>query len=326
VAFEGEKIFTSAQNIKYVFQPSEKASSHLVVVFSAFNPKGTAPSYNYIRTLQTLDVNKLFILDDYGDRGCYYLGKSRLFDIEASVVSLIAYLANQNNILHQNIICCGTSKGGFTSLYFGIKYGFGYVIAGAPQTKLGTYLTLAKELPTLEFISGGIEPDCVDFLDRLLYQVVDDSIKIPETYIHVGEGDHHYRGHVLPLKNYLNDRGFDCTLDIKDYSDHGDVSFYQSFLTNKLIDIIPSLKDSILINSVEVDLHGNFFKVQVNTNKPAQYALYVHREDERIDSKWYTNNPKFEYTAKDPGAYYFSAFAKDENGKVTTVKTKKYNI
>lgn len=98
MTFTGEKIFQSLKPIKYVFQQSKKHPNFLIVVFSAFSPKGSPPVYNYIRTLEALDVNKLFILDDHGERGCYYLGENRVFEVESSVVSLITFIANQLNI------------------------------------------------------------------------------------------------------------------------------------------------------------------------------------------------------------------------------------
>jgi hypothetical protein len=324
LSFEGEKKFQSAREIKYVYKPSKVKSDHLVVVFSGFNPKGTKPVYNYIRTLETFDVNKLFILDDYGERGCYYLGENRIFDIEASVVSLITWIANKNNILHSNIICCGSSKGGYASLYFGIKYGFGHVIVGAPQTKLGNYLYFAKEYPTLNYIAGDSSEGSIKFLDQLLYDIVSSAIKVPDITIHVGSGDHHYKGHVLPFRQHLRENNYDCNLDVKEYSDHGDVRHYQSLLFDKLIEKIPSLKMSFRISSVNVDRNKNTFRIYTKSNIQAQYAWYVFKDGERISTIWYTTENSCEFTAKEPGKYHFLAFAKDQHGNIISEKTNQF--
>lgn len=324
--FEGEVIFKSAKEIKYVFKPSKIKSKHLVVVFSGFNPKGTSPAYNYIRTLQSLQVNKLFILDDYGERGCYYLGKNRLFDIESSVVSLITLIANENSVPHENIICCGSSKGGYASLYFGIKYGFGHVIVGAPQTRLGNYLYLAKEYPTLEFIAGNRSEESLNFLDELLFNVVNNAKKVPNIVIHVGSGDHHYKGHVIPFKEHLDRLGFKCSLDIKDYQNHGNVSYYQAFLVDTLIAIVPSLNNVVRIKSIEVVRNDNHFIINTVSNKEVTYAWYVYKDGERIAIKWYTKESCYEYETNEPGTYQFLSFVKDEEETVISEKTEQYII
>lgn len=326
LSFEGEEKFQSAKEIKYVFKPSKTKSYHLVVVFSGFNPKGTKPAYNYIRTLQSLDVNKLFILDDYGERGCYYLGKNRVFDIEPSVVSLITLIANENNILHNNIICCGSSKGGYASLYFGIKYGFGHVIAGAPQTRLGNYLSLAKEFQTLEYIAGDCSVESINFLDKLLFDIVSDAKKVPDITIHVGSGDHHYKGHVLPFMEHLRENNFEYTLDIKNYSDHGDVRQFQSLLLDKLVEKIPSLENSLRIINVKVDRNQHRFQITTETNQQAQYAWYVFKNGERFSTLWYSTENTCEYIAEEIGEYSFLAFAKDQYGNVISERTDKFIV
>jgi len=320
--FEGEQLFKGDKEIKYVFQKST-TSPFLIIVFSAFNPVGAPPAYNYTRTLQPFDINKLFILDDYGERGCYYLGKNRVFDVETSVSKLISWISETNNISKENIIACGSSKGGFAALYFGIKYNYGKVIVGAPQTYLGTYLTKAKAYSTLEYIAGDTSEESVNFLDSLLYNVAAQAAKIPEILIHVGVGDHHYKGHVIPFRNHLIRLGFDCELDVKDYSDHGDVTHYQELLTKKVIEIEPSLKDSFQIVDLCVELKNNMFTINVQANKLSEYALYVLKNNERIKAIWYTQNSQFVYEAQEAGVYSFLAFAK-HGSQVISKKTKQY--
>lgn len=324
--FEGEKSFAGKRDIRYVFQKFSE-SPYLLVIFSAFSPKGSSPAYNYIRTLQPFSVNKLYILDDYGERGCYYLGKDRVFDVEDSVSSLISWIADTNGILKNNIISCGTSKGGFSSLYYGIKYGFGRVIAGAPQTLLGSYLKGAKEISTLEYIAGDSSSESVSYLDRLLYNVASSVNKIPEILIHVGIGDHHYKGHVIPFQEHLKSHGFDCELDIEDYNDHSNVKYYRELLIKKIIEIEPSLENAFRITDVTVERdEQNTFIIWVQANRQAQYALYVYKDNEKIDTIWYTPEPVFKYKIDKMGVYSFLVFAKDTSGMVISEKTQQYAL
>ena len=61
-----------------MFFPYHK-SKILVIGFQACNDAG--PRYNYVRTLKTCKVNRLFIKDDFGPRhlGDYYLGENGTF-------------------------------------------------------------------------------------------------------------------------------------------------------------------------------------------------------------------------------------------------------
>lgn len=331
MAFDGEKIFNSAQQLKYVFQPAKGECDFLVVGFSGFAPADSLPRYNYLRTLKGLNVNKLSILDDQGERGCYYLGKNRVFDVEVSAIALITSLANENNIPHSNIICCGSSKGGYASLYFGIKYGFGHVIAGAPQTLLGNYLYYVGRkcpalYPTLEFISGGTSEEDIRFLNNLLFDVVESAKKIPDILIHVGSGDHHYKGHVQPFIQHLKNNGFDCILDIGDFSSHNEVTFFQKLLVEKITEKVPHLKDAAKIESVDVVQNRNRFTIRTKANKTVQYAWYVFRDGERIEMQWYKPDCEFIYEAKDAGIYHFLAFIRNDNGETMSEATEKFEV
>lgn len=115
-----------------------------------------------MRALEGYDCNKLYILDDFGCRASYYLCENRDFYIERSVISLIKQIVRDNNINH--VISCGSSKGGYAAIYYGIKYGFDSIIAGSPQYLLGDYLFNGSSLADVSgFISGGSDTQDKDF-------------------------------------------------------------------------------------------------------------------------------------------------------------------
>lgn len=137
--YRGEMVYSSTCNIRYIFEKSKLFNKDkLIIIFSAFSKD--KPKYNYVNTLKCIDCNKLFILDDYGTKGTYYIGLEGKFDIETSVISLITEIMAKHNITFKNIISAGSSKGGSAALYYGLKYNFGEIIAGSPQYKIGTYL------------------------------------------------------------------------------------------------------------------------------------------------------------------------------------------
>ena len=56
--------------LHYIYEDNH--TDRLMIVFSGFSPQ--KPMYNYMRTLKNVkSINKLFILDDFGYRGSYYL-------------------------------------------------------------------------------------------------------------------------------------------------------------------------------------------------------------------------------------------------------------
>ena len=67
-----EKVHKAEEDIKYLF--CEKyGSDKLIITFPGFSDAGNF-RYRYIRTLKDVNAHRLFILDDFGFRGCYLLG------------------------------------------------------------------------------------------------------------------------------------------------------------------------------------------------------------------------------------------------------------
>jgi len=163
---KNEEVFKGKKDIKYIFN-ERKNSDKLIVTFPGFASPGVPPQYNYVRTLMDCNCHKLYILDDHGPRGSYLIGENKDHSLEESVMSLITNICETYNIKPKNVILQGSSKGGYCALYFGIKYNFGYVIAGGPQIYLGNYL-LSIVPEVAEYIAGGKSEDDRDYLNGLL--------------------------------------------------------------------------------------------------------------------------------------------------------------
>lgn len=238
---EDEKIFQGERNVKYLFQKHE--SNNLVVIFSGFSKRNDIPRYNYIRSLLRIKANRLYILDDYGYeplRGAYYLCENKDFSIERSVIELISSIQETVGASPSDVILAGSSKGGYASLYFGIKYGFGAVVSGAPQTLLGNYLCneIPNNQPVAEFIAGGASHSHIQYLNNLLPNVIQNAENFPELYLHIGTGEPHYKNHFLPLLSMLHEREVNPTLDLADYSEHNGLSqFFPPYLVSMLGEI-----------------------------------------------------------------------------------------
>ena len=246
-----EKIHNAENEIKYLFF-EKKGSDKLIVTFPGFTDVGSF-KYRYVRTLKDVNAHRLFLLDNFGTRGCYLLGQNRNFSVEKSVMSLIDTIIKKYDIDIKDVILQGSSKGGWMALYYGIKYRFGHVIAGAPQTKLGDFLLKhevqipsdgkihpGSKMSVAEYISGGHEEEDVEYLDNLLYDLLDDSspINFPKIYIHIGKEDFHYNKHVIPFLNELDKNNITYQLDIEEYKEHNDLAiFYPKYLLKTLNNI-----------------------------------------------------------------------------------------
>ena len=223
-----EYIFINKEcNLKYLFI-KKKRSNRMMIIFSGFPAKDQKSVYNYVLKFRDLRCNKLYILDDFGSdsRGSYYLGKNKNFFIERAVTQLIEKISNENKIPKENIMTVGSSKGGFAALYFAFKNGYGATISGAPQILLGNYLSLPIHLDILNYITGGIDENEVECLNKILLNLIYSSTVCPDLYLHVSEKEHHYEGHILHLLKALDSKNFKYNLDLADYEIHGEVSKY----------------------------------------------------------------------------------------------------
>lgn len=110
------KFSTQRCKLKYLYFPKEN-SKKLLVVFSGF-PSGTRfpATYNYMKTFENVEYNRLYILDNFGPDirgGSYYLGKNKDFFVEEAVNKLIDSKAKEIGVTKNDITLAGTSKGGY---------------------------------------------------------------------------------------------------------------------------------------------------------------------------------------------------------------------
>jgi len=222
-----EEVYYSNLPIKYVFQEGENQKDYLIIVFSSFNNPAAERqhSYNYMRTLENLDCHKLFILDNYGPRGCYYLGPDMNFEVESSVVSLVTYIMRKAGVSLDKVIAVGSSKGGTAALYFGVKYNWGYVVAGAPQTKIADYIMQTTEETAKYMLGENLEVKKINELNSVLYRQFN---KVIPTNINIltSENDGQYINHVKPLIDLIENKEIQGVSIISDNSmkSHADIA------------------------------------------------------------------------------------------------------
>lgn len=226
-----KKKFIHNQKISYLFEKNRE-SDRLIVVFSACTREGVPARYNYVRTLKERKENKIFILDNLGEdrRGSYYLGKFPKFEFEKAVKELLDQVISENNI--KSVIFCGSSKGGYAAINFGIMYndsvGEGIII-GAPQFWLGEYLSAPANRVTLEGICDGNNKNKVvsNLNERLKNKIDrDDCYRKQKIYIHYSIEEHTYKEHIQDLCKQLRENGYELIENVESYKEHSEVSLY----------------------------------------------------------------------------------------------------
>lgn len=246
MALRQKKYNYQGTSIHYI---SEECNSDTIVfVFSSCTRIGVKARYNYMRTLNKCNVNKMFILDDYGEdnRGVYYLGKNMDFHVERAVSKLIEKTLNSGK--YKKIIFAGSSKGGYGAFDFGMQIPGSVIIAGASQYHLGSYfMDESNKLElTLRYVTGkGYDETSAEQIEELNTHLekrikgAEQLQKKPKVYLHYSNKEHTYEEHIIHLLRTLKEGGFEIKEDVRSYTNHSDVSMYfPQFMVNCIEEVL----------------------------------------------------------------------------------------
>lgn len=231
--------------VKYILK-RDRDSEVLVIVFSACTRNGIKARYNYVRTLNGIKCTRLYILDDYAEdhRGSYYMGYNCNFKEELAVKKLIDKIIHEYS--YQKIVFCGSSKGGYSALNFGLSYENSIMVVGAPQYYLTTYLKASGNLAALRHIIGEPTKEKEDIIEFYLKNKIlgDKYIKSQNVYFHYSDKEHTYEEHVRDLIKDMEDAGLKIQKDILDYTNHSEISLYfPYYLKTCITNIVNDLPD-----------------------------------------------------------------------------------
>lgn len=204
IVFEGEK------PVRYLLDNLGSIDQGLAIVFSAINPQNDF-TYNYRSTLSNLPLASMYILDDFGDQGSYYLANGRNFAEFRSVQGAIHEVISEFNLSPSQIITIGSSKGGSAAIAHGVTLGAADIYAGAPQYKIGKF-TASAHPNVLEYIAGGRTEADINWLDGVLSQYLKSGGGRSRIHVIVGEGDYHFTDHVVPLVDDAASLGYEVRM------------------------------------------------------------------------------------------------------------------
>lgn len=226
-----EKHFKGEVDLKYLKMGPDQGDT-LVVVFGSFTRKGVAARYNYVKTLRDIEVPKVFILDDFGldGRGSYYLGQDGGEEVYRTTRDLIASLKVSTGA--KTTIYCGSSKGGWAAMRFGLGDLDGIVVAGSPQYLLGDYAVREYDLEDgnkmlLPYLSAGLKDDVrIQWLNGILRGVIRDSNSLKPVYLCYSKAEHTYDEHICYLLDDLRSADRDVHVREEKFGNHNDIALY----------------------------------------------------------------------------------------------------
>ncbi len=232
------------KSVKHLFFPC-KSSDKLVVIFSAFGAPNTPPRYNYLNALRTARVNKLYVLDQLGFQervGVYNLGLNGDFFQIDEVCELVKKVMAQCGA--KKLCCAGSSKGGTSAVFFGLKLGADLIVSGAPQYRVGSYLSSRKLSPILEKIMGDASEDSAAKLNAFFENAVREQKGSKSTvFLHYSPKEHTFAEHIQYLIEDLRAIGVNLIEDNDyDYVEHGDVAKYFPEIIRAQVDSFISSK------------------------------------------------------------------------------------
>ena len=145
-----KEYLTQQGRAKYLYFSNNKFDS-LLICFSAF-PPNEKPLYNYVNSLSSLQMDRLYISDSWGYRASYYLfedGEQTPYIVTKKLIDKILQSKE-----YKHVYTAGTSKGGTAAIYYGLIYNVDAIFSGACQYFIGRYLNIPAHIKVLERMMG----------------------------------------------------------------------------------------------------------------------------------------------------------------------------
>lgn len=239
--FINQKVFVrNGIKIKYIYIPGQ---GELLVNFAAFPGHKERSKYNYVRTLKSFRCNKLFILDDFGyyHTGSYYFGDSMQVRDNEVIESLIKEIMSSAKVTR--LVFCGSSKGGSSALYYGLKMKADAVICGSPQYNILQYLQQNEYHKHILDAITNREPENELFLSQCIKKQLQENQGATKIYLMSSTEEPSYETDIKYLLEDMSDCHINFYFEKANYKIHSELSkVFPIYLTN-------------ILHSIENELH-----------------------------------------------------------------------
>ncbi|OAB86249.1 hypothetical protein AWH69_15265 [Janibacter melonis] len=307
------------------FLPVPGRRDRLVVAFASTNQVGDFTS-NYKPTVDGTGIEARYILDDWGDQGCYYFQDHGDRAIFRSVQDLILDELDQLGLTPMDLVCIGSGKGGTAALLHGLSLGAGEIFVGAPQTRVGSFL---REMHPniLRFMTGNVDDRGVGEADRMVFDMataMSDKWAESKVTIVVGERDHRLLGQVRVFAEHVAD--LPGTLDVITLPGltHTDIGpAYRDALAARLTQITGTVHGhgDLTVRAVAGDRRVSAMAIG---GAGTQFAARLFQGADHVRSIPYSPSRSIEITDVPPGRYRVRVFARDVDGELLGARTSQW--
>lgn len=306
-------VFAGEKPVNYLLEVPEGGAEDLAIVFTAIH-KPWDFTYNYRSSIDGLKAAKLFVLDDFGDQGAYYLANGRSESEFRSVQGLLQTVLRQLDIGSDRVTTIGSSKGGSSAILHGVAIGAARVIAGAPQTRLGSFL--ATPHPNiLEYIAGGTSAADVAWADAALERALASGVRATAIDIVVGRSDHHYSRHVVPFAATARSLGYAVNVLALPGTPHAKIgAAFRSYLESWVRSRNGEGGEPVLPHAAVHDKATGQIGAVVGLPPGWKSSFKLLRDREVVRAAPYQATGQASWSVTESGAYRFRIYARSPEG------------
>lgn len=172
--------------------------------------------YTLVDGLKYFNCRKIYVKDDQGLAGDYYLGSHGSFTTQAAVQEFLRAKIQHHGIARSDLTTFGFSKGGYAALLFGYHFGAGTVIAAVPQVDLTHWIYTYKPFLTYILPANPTEDDKARYSTYLEDQMRQSVLRPERVYVISSHHDNTFQDHIPRLLEALEETGVEARVHLND--------------------------------------------------------------------------------------------------------------
>ncbi|WP_257392412.1 hypothetical protein [Bacillus vallismortis] len=182
----------------------------LLVIFQPVGTEGKEDRfkfpYSLIDGLRYYNCRKIYIKDNFGELGSFYIGLNGSTNIYSAVQEFLMKKISEYKILKKDVTFYGGSKGGYASLAHGFDLGVGNIVSAIPQFKLFDYISRWKPI-MFDVFPTAVNDSIKDYYNNFLKTKIVKGYNKPNVFIVTSRKDELFEDHVVPLIETLRESG-----------------------------------------------------------------------------------------------------------------------
>lgn len=241
--FDNEKYYKAKNGVgvTYLEDPfgiqNYEAKNKLLIIFQSLGDEKSDKDserfpWTMVNGFRYLNCRKIYIKDNYGLCGCYYLGLNGKFDVEVAIEEFIKSKINEYGILLKNVMYYGNSKGGYAALDFGFKIGGGYICSAVPQYDLYNWIIKYKPYLNYIFPNNSTDEEVIQLYKEHLGNIItESSIDVCSVVIITSHRDHTFSENIPALQDVFERKKINYSIL---YNDELFVTRHNNVVVNSL--------------------------------------------------------------------------------------------